>query len=72
MNEVDTTGEDICAIYVDTGTTNTRGWLMCGDVILARARKIVGVRDTARDRAPAKLHGALKELIGELQSRTGG
>lgn len=71
MNEVVTTGEDICAIYVDTGTTNTRGWLMCGDVILARARRSVGVRDTARDRGPAKLHGGLKELIGELQNRPG-
>lgn len=72
MDHAEKSDEDICAIYVDTGTTNTRGWLMCGDVILARARKPVGVRDTARDRTPAKLHAALKELIGELQSGTGG
>lgn len=68
MDHADKSDADLCAIYVDTGTTNTRGWLMCGDAILARARKPVGVRHTARDRAPAKLHAALKELIGELQS----
>lgn len=70
MSDVIKSDEDICAIYVDTGTTNTRGWLMRSDVILARSCKPVGVRDTARDRSPAKLHAALKELIDELQSGT--
>ena len=69
MDHAEKSDEDICAIYVDTGTTTTRGWLICGDAILARTRKPVGVRDTARDRAPAKLHAALRDLIGELQSR---
>lgn len=70
MTEMENSDEDICAIYVDTGTTNTRGWLMYGDAVLARGCKPVGVRDAARDRSPAKLHAALKELIGELQSGT--
>lgn len=70
MINVKKSDEDICAIYVDTGTTNTRGWLMYGDAVLARGCKPVGVRDTARDRSPAKLHAGLKELIGELQSGT--
>ena len=70
MVDIENVVEDICAIYIDTGTTNTRGWLMRGDVILARGCRPVGVRDTARDRSPAKLHAALKELISELQSGT--
>jgi 2-dehydro-3-deoxygalactonokinase len=71
MTDVANSDEDICAIYIDTGTTNTRGWLMRGDEILRRGCKPVGVRDTARDQSPAKLHAALKELIGELQLGTG-
>ncbi|HJZ81983.1 MAG TPA: 2-dehydro-3-deoxygalactonokinase [Pyrinomonadaceae bacterium] len=59
---------DICAIYVDTGTTNTRGWLQRGDRILARRHKPVGVRNTARDGQPSQLRTALKELIAELDS----
>jgi 2-dehydro-3-deoxygalactonokinase len=65
--DVENSDQDICAIYVDTGTTNTRGWFMRGDMILARACKPVGVRDTARNRSPAKLHAALRKLIDELQ-----
>jgi 2-keto-3-deoxy-galactonokinase len=36
-----------CFICIDTGTTNTRIWLLRGDEILARANAMVGVRDTA-------------------------
>jgi 2-keto-3-deoxy-galactonokinase len=38
-----------CLICVDTGTTNTRVWLLRGAEVLATARVGVGVRDTARE-----------------------
>jgi 2-keto-3-deoxy-galactonokinase len=44
MNDGEKTGEDLCAIYVDMGTTNTRVWLMRGDEVLARACKPVATR----------------------------
>ena len=72
MKDAEKSDENFRAIYVDVGTTNTRGWLVSGDVTLAHARKSVGVRDTARDRAPAKLQSALKELISELQNKSNG
>ena len=50
-------------VFVDTGTTNTRVWLLRGDEILARETAGVGVRDTARDGSPARLHSTLRELI---------
>ena len=36
MNDGEKTAEDLCAIYVDMGTTNTRVWLMRGDEVLGR------------------------------------
>src|SRR5260370_41972500 len=53
----------VSAIYVDMGTTNTRGWLMCGGQMIARFNRPAGVRDTARDGSPQKIHTALAELI---------
>lgn len=53
-------------ICVDTGTTNTRLWLTEGDKVLAQARANVGVRDTARDGSPARLHEALRDLFAEV------
>lgn len=59
-----------CLICVDAGTTNTRVWLTLGSQILARAQAGVGVRDTARDGSPVKLHAALRDLIVEIRQRT--
>lgn len=59
-----------CLICVDAGTTNTRVWLTVGSQILARAQAGVGVRDTARDGSPVKLHAALRDLIVEIRQRT--
>ena len=70
MNDGDKTGEDLCAIYVDMGTTNTRVWLMRGDEVLARACKPVGVRDSVHDGSPARIRLALKELISTVQGQT--
>src|SRR5260370_853829 len=63
------TGENMCAIYVDMGTTNTRGWLMCGSEVIARASKPVGVRDTARDGSKKRIHDALREMIEALRAQ---
>jgi len=70
MNDGQKTGEDLCAIYVDMGTTNTRVWLMRGDEVLARACKPVGVRDSVHDGSPARIRGVLKELISTVQGQT--
>lgn len=60
--------EELCAIFVDMGTTNTRGWLMRGGQILARTSHGVGVRDTAREGTPVKIRAVLKEIADELRS----
>ncbi len=56
------------AIFIDTGTTNTRVWLVCGDQIRAHQTAMVGVRDSAREGSTAKLQAALRELIREVQA----
>jgi len=72
MSNVANTGEDLCAIYVDMGTTNTRVWLMRGNEVLARDSRPVGVRDSAPDGSTAQVRGALKELIANVLSKTNG
>lgn len=59
--------ERSCAIYVDTGTTNTRVWLVSGEQILAEARAPVGVRDTAREGSSQRLRMTLRDLTTRLQ-----
>jgi 2-dehydro-3-deoxygalactonokinase len=54
-------------IFVDTGTTNSRVWLMKENKILARAEAMVGVRDTAREGNNNKLKASLRDLIAEVQ-----
>jgi len=54
--------ENVRAVYVDMGTTNTRVWLMCGDRIVASANELIGIRDSARDGSGAIRKG-LRELI---------
>jgi 2-dehydro-3-deoxygalactonokinase len=61
--------DEVCAIYVDMGTTNTRIWLMRGGRIIAHAAKPVGVRDTARD-SVQQIRSALRELIAEVLNRS--
>lgn len=59
---------ELCAVYVDTGTTNSRVWLMRSDEILAKADAHVGVRDTAKDGSPARLRSGLCELIEKVRA----
>src|SRR5215207_1951530 len=64
MWHLDNSGQDnFCAIYIDTGTTNSRVWLMRGDEILARANALIGVRDSAKDGSTERLRTALRDLI---------
>lgn len=57
-----------CAIHVDMGTTNTRVWLTLDSVPLARARDVVGARDTARDGSPERIRAALRDLIAQVRA----
>ena len=50
------------------GTTNTRGWLMCGSNIVASVNKPVGVRDTARDGTKQRVHAAVREIVETLRT----
>ncbi len=56
------------AIFIDTGTTNTRVWLMRGAQILAHQTALIGVRDAAREGSTATLQAALRDLIREVQT----
>jgi 2-dehydro-3-deoxygalactonokinase len=60
-----------CFIALDVGTTNTRGWLVSDDAVLAERRVRVGVRDTARERSNARLLAGLAEVIAGIE-RDGG
>lgn len=62
-------GNNLCAVFVDTGTTNSRVWLVCGEEILAKAEAQVGVRDTAKDGSSLRLRSALRELIEEVRAK---
>lgn len=61
----------LCAVYVDAGTTNTRVWLAEGEQVLSRVTASIGVRDTARDGSAHKLHSALRDLITDARARAG-
>ena len=61
---------ELCAVYVDTGTTNSRVWLMRGDEILAKADAHVGVRDTAKDGSSARWRPALRELTENVRAKS--
>jgi 2-dehydro-3-deoxygalactonokinase len=60
--------DNFCAIYIDTGTTNSRVWLMRGDEILARANALIGVRDSAKDGSTERLRMALRDLIATVRA----
>jgi len=53
-------------VAVDTGTTNTRVWLLDGDRVLVRREAAVGARDTARDGSNVRLRAALRASIAEV------
>lgn len=57
-----------CAICIDTGTTNTRVWLVRDDEVLAKAAAQVGVRDSAKDGSTRRLRATLRELIAQVRA----
>ncbi|MDX2042161.1 MAG: 2-dehydro-3-deoxygalactonokinase [Acidobacteriota bacterium] len=61
--------DELCAVFVDTGTTNSRVWLVRGETILAKAEAQVGVRDTAKDGSSMRLRLALRELIEQVRAQ---
>ena len=58
--------DNLCAVYVDMGTTNTRVWLMRGEEVIASASRATGVRDVARDGNRLVIHSVLRDLIAEV------
>ncbi|MFN7946842.1 MAG: 2-dehydro-3-deoxygalactonokinase [Blastocatellia bacterium] len=61
-----TATENFCAVCIDAGTTSTRVWLVRGTEIIARAKAMTGVRDTAREGSNEKLRAVLRDLIAEV------
>lgn len=55
-------------VCVDTGTTNTRVWLLHGDRIVARREAPVGARDTARDGHSGRFKDALRVALNAVLS----
>ena len=66
MKNVPRAGEDVVAVYVDMGTTNTRVWLRSGVRTMARATELIGVRDFAQDGGKGIRQG-LRELIAKVR-----
>ena len=64
--------ENVCAIYVDMGTTNTRAWLMEGARVIARESTPVGIRDSAREKSPKVIREGLRELIARVRQPNSG
>lgn len=56
---------NLCAVYVDMGTTNTRVWITCRDRIVANSSGLIGIRDAARDDGRGIRRG-LGELITKM------
>ncbi len=61
--------DDICILYIDGGTTRTRGWAAVGDTVVAVERVTVGARDTAREGTPRRLSEAFHHLARKLSER---
>jgi 2-dehydro-3-deoxygalactonokinase len=60
--------DSLSVIYIDTGTTNTRVWLMRGNAVLSKAQAQVGVRDSARDGSTKRLTESLRDLIEKARA----
>src|SRR2546421_4397988 len=70
MDHAEKSDENLCAIYVDLGTTQTRAWLMRGSAVLTRVKKPVGVSDTARDGSNIRIRATLRESIEDVLNQT--
>lgn len=61
--------DDTCILYVDGGTTRTRGWAAIGERVVAAERVTVGARDTAREGSPTRLADALQHMSRKIGER---
>ena len=61
--------DDTCILYIDGGTTRTRGWAAVGERVVAVERVTVGARDTAREGSPRRLAEALQHLFRKIGER---
>ena len=62
------TSQQLRAVYVDMGTTNTRAWLMAGSRVIAKAAAPVGVRDSAREKSSETIRNGLREVISRVRA----
>jgi 2-dehydro-3-deoxygalactonokinase len=60
---------ETCILYIDGGTTHTRGWAAVGDGVLASAQVAAGARDGAREGGQSGLADAVRRLVLEIESR---
>ncbi len=58
-------------LLIDTGTTNTRVWRVEDGRVVLRLDRPIGVRDTAADGSPARLHASLREALAEACGTAG-
>lgn len=61
--------DNLCALYVDMGTTNTRVWLMRGAEVIASGSRATGIRDAAREGSHHAIQSALRDLIAEVTNK---
>ncbi len=61
--------DEKCILYVDGGTTRTRGWAAVGDRVVASAQADAGARDGAREGGASGLAGAVRRLVAEVERR---
>jgi 2-dehydro-3-deoxygalactonokinase len=58
--------DERCVLYIDGGTTRTRGWAAVGDHVVGAERVAVGARDTAREGSAQRLSEALHHLVRKV------
>ncbi|RMF87107.1 MAG: 2-dehydro-3-deoxygalactonokinase [Nitrospinota bacterium] len=58
-------------LAIDSGTTNTRVWLVRAGTVLAKAQVQAGVRDTARTGSLAFLKAGIKRAIDQVLQQSG-
>ena len=58
-------------LALDSGTTNTRIWLIHGGKVAGKAQVQAGVRDTARTGSTVFLKDAIRGGIGQVLEQTG-
>jgi 2-dehydro-3-deoxygalactonokinase len=63
--------DDTCVLFIDGGTTRTRGWAVVGEEIIATARVTVGARDTAREGSSRRLSETVRHLVHDIEERCG-